>query len=358
MEFDIEKARELIRSHNDYIKNFYPEIHLKEYKKYNIPEIFQPYHWVKGEETIVIDVARLVRLAYDEANKGNIALESINCITSYFVNYCIIEKGMLFDEIKKENELLPELLYGEYDSLDAKYTNTTRSSLEMWLDIILDKQKLIERFESENESDGTLIWSARYMNEPPVNEYLIRRLFSEDSPKMIKRLIEALGENRVVQALDIIERKAVDHIPEDTSLAFTTIKFCRNTQCSQSVELLQRIESEYKKLHLVSEKYKHDFEVAYCKLEKGEKGLIELFHTTDDQDVKINVIRCYEYYRSKEFASLLVESMSDPYQLENGYFPVRDCAVSELLNESLVKLMEWFGYDIMDRIYSMYRKSQ
>lgn len=351
MSFDIDRATQFIRNYRlDIIKRHYPENHKRAYEEYNIPKEFEPKYWVYLNDTVVYDLARLVRFALSESDKGNIPIEAIDQIMPYFSDYCIIERGMLFQEMEKENDILSLLINAEYYYLDKPFCETTRLFLEIWLDMILDKKKAARRYEMENNSIWELIKSASFMNERPINDYLLRRLKAEVDTRSIDDLVEALGENRVREAIEIINDRIRGGVADHTRLVEAIIQYCRDVDTSESVELLSKVQHDFVKNMPGDVRFKSDFEVAFCKLEKGEKGLIELFNETNDHNIKIEIIRCYKYFRSQAFASMLVEALSDPFSLENGHFPVRACASTELYSESFIKLIEWFGYDVVDKV--------
>jgi hypothetical protein len=148
------------------------------------------------------------------------------------------------------------------------------------------------------------------------------------------------------RSLEVIEQYIDTKLKMDFSVQCSLIEYLCAVQCNKSIELLESL----KERGVLFEENQLIYQVAFSKLKYGEDGLMKLYYITKSYSQKGDIISCYQYYRSKKFAKLLIEALDDETRLENGYCPIIHDAYYTLKRESFVKLIDWFGAEILEKM--------
>jgi hypothetical protein len=166
---------------------------------------------------------------------------------------------------------------------------------------------------------------------------------------MVDMIIDNLSYQMDSRLYKQIEKYLIPDFPINNDYEFlnsdiqsSALRYIRNVDHKDKNEILKKYKGN------IFKENEPEFIVVDELVNNRMNGLINLFTTTDNTDIKNEIIDCYDQFRSKEFASLLMNALKDETKLENGYFPVRNEAFFKLKEELFSNLIEWFGEDILD----------
>jgi hypothetical protein len=328
---------------------------IEHYRRTNIPKAYDPSKWIGNKDTIKKDFAGYIEYLLNEVDSNVLTYNDIYEFTHEFYYQCI-SKHILIKEIKKLdpafNTLFVDCLY-EIDDIEKEYSNTSREIIDLTINLILRPESVAEVFERLSFCSWDHFCVTNFIKHESISNYLLRCLDYPNNEKYIENIIDGLGYQENLNLFSRIEKFLFPAftVPENYSkinsdIQNSAIEYLKNFELENSIDKLNSLKIS----ETLYEENRACLDVALCKLEKGEAGLIELFYQTNDWEVQYEIVECYKFYQSKRYASFLLHCLNDNTRLENGFYPIRNNAQIQLMGEEYIKLIGWFGYNVIENI--------
>lgn len=333
------------------ILNYYLK-DIEYYKAKQYDKQFDPDNWIKLSPKIDISFAKYIEYLLKNSYENNLIIENIPTLVSEFYYQCISCHRILFDEECKKNKALKQLFIDtkyEIDDLGAEDCNTSQKIIDLTLNLILKPNIVFEKFKYLKECDWDYISATDLVQHKSFSDYLYNCLETSCDSSNINMLIENLAYQNDTRLYENIEKYLNPNFVSEndfkmlnTEIQSATIRYLRKVNFNIRNRLLVTNETK------IFKDNEAEFIVTKALIEKGEAGLINLYQETDNLDIKMEIIDCYDQIKSKEFARLLIDALNDEIKLNNGYFPIRNEAFFKLKEELFSNLIEWFGDDILN----------
>jgi hypothetical protein len=339
--------------HEEIILNYYKK-NVERYRFEGYPEKYNPDRWITKYASIDKGLAEYIQFLIVHNQADFLSLDEVQNLARNFYYQCITKHGIVLDEECKGDYPLKELFFDaihEIGSLDDPYCNTDRTILDLTIDLILRPESVYSKFCESKKCVWDYICVAELSNHLTMSDYLLRCLIYDCKPGWIDRIIDALaiqGDKRLGVSLerylnpDFPCEGGVNLNILNESIQCAAIRYVRDVGLEDGPEILNAAE---KNLYEVN---RPALVVALQTLSGGEADLLRLYESTEDVDIKLEVLDCYELFRTKTFAQLLLKTLRDNHKLENGYYPLRSIALDALREERFGNLIRWFGPDILN----------
>lgn len=344
---------------NDHIVEFlidYYSESIEWYKQKEIPDKFKADRWITDENLIKVNFANYIESLLMDVDSNLISYDHIINCTQDFYYCCVHNHKILLREFQKRdpvfNTLFIDCMY-EIDDIGEKYCNTSRQLIDLLIGLILRPHSIYEEFENLSYCSWNHFCISDLHRHESISNYLYRCLKYPNNSECLDTIIEGLGYQQNLKFLEVVDQYLYPE-PQvksnwermNTDIQGSAIEYLKNIEAQDSIDKLKSLESS-KKLFEENRPY---IVTALRNLTNGENGLLELFNTTDDWEIKHEIVEYYEKYRSKKFATFLINCLSDDTKLENGYYPIRNNSHDHLAAEEYVKLINWFGIDVIEKI--------
>lgn len=334
---------------NPKIDAYYKKMSAYHKSKESYDSKYSPIDWLEGvtQDELAVVFARYVRFLFAESDKGAFWEDYVGMLVGEFY-YHAVERGLYPGELSRSFSLFNHLF------LDCRYLlsrlgedicDTSRGEIELIIDAILTPDKVAEQYREEKGRSFLLIMLAICFENEAAADYLKRVLKSAEQLGTIEFIVRGLLNNRVQLTLagraPYIET-FIRYFTKSVKDQYTFLHYLQVTGIEQFNAFLKKagLESVYAENRPM-------LAVTECKLKAGEPGLIELFYNTDDDEIKIEILKCYNLFCTKNMAGLAVDVMRGEYSE-----PVRKRAYTTLYCDTLEKLTGWFGDEVVELVDS------
>lgn len=306
---------------------------------------YSPLGWLEGvgQDELGEVFARYVRFLFEEAGRGAFWEEEVGFFAGDFYYYAV-ERGLYLSEVSRDFPLVNALFLDCRSLLNRvgeSERGPSRGEIELAIDAILTPHKVAKRYRDTKGIFNFLLDFTSSFRDRAAVDYLLRALKSTDDLGKIELIVKGLRYNRV--RLDFAGGAGyvdtlVRYFSKGAGEQYSFLQYLQVLEIEQFKSFLKiaALESVY-------EENRAMLTVTRCRLESGEQGLVELFHNSDDDKVKIEILKCYNLFRTKKMASLAVEVMRGDYSE-----PVRKRAYTTFYCDPLVKFVGWFGDEAVD----------
>lgn len=308
---------------------------------------YSPARWLEGvtQDGLAAAFARYVRFLFGEADKGAFWEDYIGILVGEFY-YRAVERGLYPGELSRGFALFNTLF------LDCRYMlsrfgedicGASRGEIELTIDAILTPHKVAALYrEQKDESHKFTMVAISFRNEAAA-DYLQKVLKGTDSLGKVEFLLRGLRNNRVqldfagsAPYVELLIRYFTKSVKDQYNL----LQYLQVTSSAQFCAFLQLAGLEN-----VYAENRPMLEVTRRKVEAGEPGLIKLFYNTADDEVKIEILKCYKLFCTKAMAALAVDVLHSNYPEH-----VRKRAYTTLYCDTLEKLTNWFGVEVVELV--------
>lgn len=300
---------------------------------------YKPENWITDEFNLKNDLANYIKNLFNEADSNLITFGGVEAFVRYYDYYVLKNRNIIITELGKDDYALNSLFLDcsfNIQDLKGELCSTSRPYLDLIIEIILDPNKVINKFQISNKYNEDLVNISRYLQNKEVFNYLVKALEDSNNIEEKGQLFLSLcyQENSLNP---LIIKKNLEEIPD----YYYVLKVIRNLNKNDALNLIK----DFQKLEK-SKLYKSIFDVLICDLMEGEKGLIKMFFSTNDEDLQSEIIDYYEFYKSKKFSELLTFIIEE----ENIEKWIKNRAYSSLISSKYNNLVSWFGIKILDLI--------
>ncbi len=340
---------------NDFLIKYYSES-IEWYKQQDIPDKYKAEHWIIDENDIKKNFVNYIKSLLADVDSNLLSYSHIINCSQDFYYCCTHHHKILLREIQKRDPVFDMLIIDcmyEIDDIEKEYCNTNRQIINLLINLILRPESIFMEFDNLSQCSWNHFCLSGLVKHESISNYLFRCLEYPDNERHLDNIIEGLGYQENFQLLSKINKYLYPEFPVNNSwrrknsdIQSSAIEYLKNIDLQESIDKLRELDLSGK-LYNENRPY---ITTALCKHTKGEDGLLDLFKETDDWEMKHEIIEYYVIYRSEKFAQFLIDCLVDNTKLKNGYYPVRNNAHQHLVDEEYIKLINWFGVEVIDKI--------
>jgi hypothetical protein len=266
---------------------------------------YHPKNWIKDNDYEKYFTNILKELLQHVDNKKTTYGE-IHYFTRFVYYYSLLYENIVvweLDSSKAFKDLFNDC-YNQIFHVGGSLCDTSRKRIDLLIEVILTPEKIIDKFKILNEYDEEFKRVSSAINHPEVSNYLIRILKKEN--KDISSILYYLEYQKLKLELQDL-KKYLYPMNNDSYIQYCTINYIKSYDSDIALILLEKLKKSDK---LYQDNYSL-VDMIICHLKYKEDGLIKLFKTTSDSEMKYQIILLFDSYKSSKFIELLVFILND-----------------------------------------------